>query len=101
MDLIKSQNWFEEAMEESTDIKDYIFKILMDGELGENVEVVEFSELYNIQMQIYDSSVPQLLLVEIIPQEGIIFTNLKLIKTIPSTLTKNVNHINKIIMTKL
>ena len=30
--LIKKQNKFEEAMEEGTDIKDYISKKLMDGE---------------------------------------------------------------------
>ena len=53
--LIKNQNRFEEAMEEGTDIKDYISKMLIDGEWGGYVELVVFSELYNIQIQVYDS----------------------------------------------
>ena len=53
--LIKNQNRFEEAMEEGTDIKDYISKMLIDGEWGGYVELVAFSELYNIQIQVYDS----------------------------------------------
>ena len=53
--LIKNQNRFEEAMEEGTDIKDYISKMLIDGEWCGYVELVAFSELYNIQIQVYDS----------------------------------------------
>ena len=53
--LIKNQNRFEEAMEEGTDIKDDISKMLIDGEWGGYVELVAFSELYNIQIQVYDS----------------------------------------------
>ena len=37
--LIKNQNRFEDAIEESTDIKDYISKMLMDYEWGEYVEL--------------------------------------------------------------
>ena len=53
--LIKNHNRFEDAMEEGTDIKDYISKMLIDGEWGGYVELVAFSELYNIQIQVYDS----------------------------------------------
>ena len=53
--LIKNQNRFEEAMEEGTDIKDYISKMLMDSEWSGYVELVAFSKLNNIQMQVYDS----------------------------------------------
>ena len=42
-------------MEEGINIKVYISKILMDGEWDEYVELVAFSELYNIQIQVYNS----------------------------------------------
>ena len=48
--FIKNQDRFEVAMKEGTDIKDYISKMLIDGELGGYVELVAFSELYNIQI---------------------------------------------------
>ena len=51
--LIKNQNIFEETMEKGTEIKDYIYKMLIDGEWGWYVELVAFSELYNIQIQVY------------------------------------------------
>ena len=41
--LIKNQNRFEEAMEEGTDIKDYISKMLIDEEWSGYVELVAFS----------------------------------------------------------
>ena len=53
--LIKNQNRFDEVMDEGTDIKDYIFKMLMDGEWGGYVELEAFSKLLNIQIHIYDS----------------------------------------------
>ena len=41
--LIKIQNRFEKAMKEGTDIKDYISKMLMDGEWSGYLELVAFS----------------------------------------------------------
>ena len=57
--LIKNQNRFEEAMEEGTDIKDCISKMLMDDQWGGYVELVAFSKLYSIQIQVYDSLASQ------------------------------------------
>ena len=46
-------------MEEGTDIKDSIFKMLMDDQWGGYMELVAFSKLYNIQIQVYDSLASQ------------------------------------------
>ena len=53
--LIKNQNRFEEVVEEGIDIKDYFSKMLMDSEWSRYVELEAFLELYNIQIQVYDS----------------------------------------------
>ena len=53
--LIKNHNRFEGIMEEGTDIKDYISIILMDDEWVWYMELVVFSGLFNIQIQVYDS----------------------------------------------
>ena len=53
--LIKNQNRLEGVKNEGTDIKDYISKMLMDGEWGGYVELVAFSELNNMPIQVYDS----------------------------------------------
>ena len=68
--LIKNQNRFEEAMEEGTDIKDYISKMLIDGEWGGYVELVAFSELYNIHIQVYGLLGSQQLITTISTADG-------------------------------
>ena len=42
-------------MEDDVDVTEYIAKMLLDGEWGGHVELVAFSELYSVQIQIFDS----------------------------------------------
>ena len=57
-------------MEEGTDIKDYISKMLIDEEWGGYVELVAFSELYNKQIQVYDSLGSQQLITTVSTADG-------------------------------
>ena len=53
--MIQNKDHFREFMEDNVEIDEYIFKILLDGELDGHAEFEAFSELYNTQIQVFDS----------------------------------------------
>ena len=42
-------------MKDDVDVTEYIAKMLLDGEWGGHLELVAFSELYNVQIHIFGS----------------------------------------------
>ena len=53
--MIPNRDRFREFMEDNEEIDEYIFKMLLDGEWDGHAELVAFSKLYNVQIQIFDS----------------------------------------------
>ena len=53
--IIQNRARFKDFMEVDVDVTEYISKMLLDGEWGGHLELVAFSELYSVQIQIFDS----------------------------------------------
>ena len=53
--IIQNRARFKDFMEDDVDVTEYTAKMLLDGEWGGHVELVAFSELYSVQIQIFDS----------------------------------------------
>ena len=53
--MIHNRDRFEQYMEEDTTIDQYISKMLLNGEWGGHTEIVAFSEIYDVQIQVFDS----------------------------------------------
>ena len=57
--MICNRDCFEQFMEEDTTIDQYISKIPLNGQWGGHAEIVAFSEIYDVQMQVFDSFAAQ------------------------------------------
>ena len=57
-------------MEEDTTIDQYISKMLLNDEWGGHTEIVAFSEIYDVQIQVFDSLAAQQPIVRITTAEG-------------------------------
>ena len=68
--MIHNRDRFEQYMEEDTTIDQYISKMLLNGEWGGHAEIVAFSEIYDVQIQVFDSLAAQQPFVRITTAEG-------------------------------
>ena len=57
--MIHNRDRFEQYMEEDTTIDQYISKMPLNGEWGGHAEIVAFSEIYDVQIQVFDSLAAQ------------------------------------------
>ena len=53
--IIQNRARFKDFMEDDVDVTEYIAKRRLDGEWGGHGELITFSELYSVQIQIFDS----------------------------------------------
>ena len=67
--MIHNRNRFEQYMENTT-IDQYICKMLLNGEWGGYAEIVAFTEIYDVQIQVFDSLAAQHPIVRITTDEG-------------------------------
>ena len=67
--MIHNRDRFEQYMEEDTTIDQYISKIFLNGEWGGHAEIVAFSEIYDVQIQVFDSLAAQQPIVRITTAE--------------------------------
>ena len=68
--MIYNRDRFEQYMEEDTTLDHYISKMLLNGEWGGHAKIVAFSEIYDVQKQVFDSLAAQHPIVRIITAEG-------------------------------
>ena len=68
--MIHNRDRFEQYMEEDTTIDQYISKMLLNGECGGHAEIVAFSEIYDVQIQVFDSLAAQQPIERITTAEG-------------------------------
>ena len=68
--MIHNRDHFEQYMEEDTTIDQYISKMLLNGKWGGHAEIVAFSEIYDVQIQVFDSLAAQHPIVRITTAEG-------------------------------
>ena len=57
--MIHNRDHFEQYMEEDTTIDQYISKMPLNGQWGGHAEIVAFSEIYDVQIQVFDSLAAQ------------------------------------------
>ena len=57
-------------MDEEMTIDQYIAKMMMKGEWGDHLEIVAFSEIYSVQIHIFDSIVSQELITRVVTADG-------------------------------
>ena len=57
--MIHNRDLFEQYMEEDTTIDQYISKMPLNGQWGGHAEIVVFSDIYNVQIQVFDSLAAQ------------------------------------------
>ena len=53
--MIHNRNRYEQYMEEDTTIDQYVSKMLLNGEWRGHEKIVAFSEIYDVQMQVFIS----------------------------------------------
>ena len=53
--MIRNRDRFEQYMEEDTTIDQYISKMPLNGKWGGHAEIVAFSEICEVQIQVFDS----------------------------------------------
>ena len=68
--MIHNRDRFEQYMEEDTTIDQYISKMSLNGQWGGHAEIVAFSEIYDAQIQVFDSLAAQHPIVRITAAEG-------------------------------
>ena len=68
--MIHNRDCFEQYMEEDTTIDQYISKMPLNGKWGGHAEIVVFSEIYDVQIEIFDLLATQHPSVRIITAEG-------------------------------
>ena len=68
--MIHNRDRFEQYMEEDTTIDQYICKMPLNGKWGGHAEIVAFSEIYDVQIQVFDSLAAQHPIVRITTAEG-------------------------------
>ena len=68
--MIHNRNRFEQYMEEDTTIDQYISKMPLNGKWGGHAEIVAFSEIHDVQIQVFDSLAAQHPIVRITTAEG-------------------------------
>ena len=57
-------------MDEEMTIDQYIAKMMMEGEWGGHSEIVAFSEIYSVQIHIFDSVVSQESITRVVTADG-------------------------------
>ena len=57
--MISNRDRFEQYMEENTTIDQYISKMPLNGKRGGHAEIVAFSEIHDVQIQVFDSLAAQ------------------------------------------
>ena len=56
--MIRNRDRFEQYMEDTT-IDQYISKMPLNGKWGGHAEIAAFSEIYDVQIQVFDSLAAQ------------------------------------------
>ena len=77
--MIHNKDRFEQYMEKDTTIDQYISKMLLNGEWEGHAEIVAFSEIYDVQIQMFDSLAAQHPIVRITTAEGGLFIKLTIL----------------------
>ena len=68
--MIHNRDRFEQYMEEDTTIDQYISKMPLNDQWGGHAEIVAFSEIYDVQIQVFDSLAAQRPVVRITTAKG-------------------------------
>ena len=68
--MIHNRDRFEQYMEEDTTIDQYISKMPLNGKWGGHAEIAAFSEINDVQIQVFDSLAAQHPIVRITTAEG-------------------------------
>ena len=80
-------------MDEEMTIDQYIAKMMMEGEWGGHSEIVAFSEIYRVQIHIFDSTATQEPITRVVTADGdyiisILFSGDHYDCLVPKTMTK-------------
>ena len=71
--MIQNRDRFREFIEDNVEIDEYISIMMPDDKWGGHTELVVLSELYNVQIQIFDSLELWELIARISNAEGVIY----------------------------
>ena len=74
--MIEHRERFSEFIENDISIDEYLSKMLLDGEWGGHAELVAFSEIYNVSIQVFDSIGSKDPIIRILTTDGAIMISI-------------------------